>query len=84
MRYMQHHEPGSRAGPENLRRLSLPSDTNRLIVKCHSKHLMSDTRPGRTCSSRPSGKVQTRTVESSLAVAKRALLGEKPRLRMAS
>jgi len=51
MRYIQHHEPGSRAGPENLRRLSLPSETSRLIVGCHSKHLMSDTRPGRTCSS---------------------------------
>jgi len=84
IRQIQHREPDSRAGSENLRRLSLLSDMSRPIVGYHSTHLTPHPWPGRTCSSRPSGKDLTHTVESSLAGANCASFGEKLRPRMAS
>lgn len=71
-------------GSQNLMRLSLLPDTSRPMVGCHSTHLTSHPCPVRMRSSRLSAKDQTRTVESSLAVAKRASSGEKLSPRTAS
>ena len=59
-------------GSQNFMRLSLLLDTSKPMVGCHSTHLTSHPCPVRMRSSRLSAKDQTRTVESSLAVAKRS------------
>ena len=71
-------------GSQNLIRLSLLPDTSRPIVGCYWTHLTSHPWPVRMRSSRLSAKDQTRTAESSLAVANRSSSGEKLSPRTAS